>query len=148
MELWELVARESIRDIVARYNANGDSGRIDAMMALFSIQAILEVAGREPIVGREAIRDFFSAVATAGSKTAPLKSIQHHTTTHLIDIIDEKTAKGRSYFAVYTRDGLDHWGRYIDDYGRQQDQWLFLRRSVKVEGVTAGGWADSSGDWR
>ena len=31
MESWELVARESVRDLVARYNANGDSGRFDEM---------------------------------------------------------------------------------------------------------------------
>jgi len=29
MEIWELVARESVRDLVQRYNANGDSGRFD-----------------------------------------------------------------------------------------------------------------------
>ena len=27
MELWELFAREGIRDLVARYNSNGDTGR-------------------------------------------------------------------------------------------------------------------------
>ena len=58
MEIWELVARESIRDIIARYNCNGDSGRIDAMMSLFTPDAVLEVAGRDPQVGREAIRRF------------------------------------------------------------------------------------------
>ena len=36
MELWELVARESIRDLVARYNANGDSGRFDQVLELFA----------------------------------------------------------------------------------------------------------------
>ena len=29
MKSWELLARESIRDLVARYNANGDSGYDD-----------------------------------------------------------------------------------------------------------------------
>src|SRR5437764_27815 len=27
MEMWEAIARESIRDLVYRYNANGDTGR-------------------------------------------------------------------------------------------------------------------------
>ena len=27
MQLWELTARESIRDLVTRYNSNGDAGR-------------------------------------------------------------------------------------------------------------------------
>ena len=32
----ELVARESIRDLVARYNPNGDSGRFDQVVELFA----------------------------------------------------------------------------------------------------------------
>src|SRR5579864_7356005 len=36
MEFWELIAREAIRDLVARYNANADTGRFDQVMELFS----------------------------------------------------------------------------------------------------------------
>ena len=36
MELWQLIARESIRDLVARYNANGDTGRFAQVRELFS----------------------------------------------------------------------------------------------------------------
>ena len=46
MELWELEARESIRDLVARYNANGDSGRFDPMLELFAEDATLD--SKEP----------------------------------------------------------------------------------------------------
>src|SRR3954464_15685043 len=45
MEQWELVAREAIRDLVARYNANGDSGRIDEVIALFAPHAVLDIMG-------------------------------------------------------------------------------------------------------
>jgi small subunit ribosomal protein S13 len=45
LEQWELEARVEIRDLVARYNANGDAGRLDAMMALFDDRAELEVEG-------------------------------------------------------------------------------------------------------
>ena len=41
--MWELEARESIRDIVARYNANGDSGRFDEVMVLFAPDAVMQV---------------------------------------------------------------------------------------------------------
>jgi hypothetical protein len=34
MEGWELTARESIRDLVIRYNANGDSGRFAQVLEL------------------------------------------------------------------------------------------------------------------
>ena len=37
MTLDELIARESIRDLVARYNANGDSGRFDQVVELMAI---------------------------------------------------------------------------------------------------------------
>src|SRR3954470_1238678 len=45
METWELLAREAIRDLVARYNANGDTGRIDQVVALFAPDAVLDVMG-------------------------------------------------------------------------------------------------------
>ena len=45
MEHWELIARESIRDLVARYNANGDSGRFDPMLELFAEDATMELPG-------------------------------------------------------------------------------------------------------
>ena len=36
VEMWEAIAREAIRDLVARYNANGDSGRFEPLMELFA----------------------------------------------------------------------------------------------------------------
>ena len=41
MELWELTARESIRDLVARYNANADTGRFDQVLELFAPDAVM-----------------------------------------------------------------------------------------------------------
>ena len=143
MEIWELVARESIRDIIARYNCNGDSGRIDAMMSLFTPDAVLEVPGREPLVGREAIRHFFTAVARPDDTTFVPKRFHHHTATHQIDIVDKQSAKGRCYFAVLTQDGLDHWGRYVDEYRCHDGQWKIQNRNVYVDGLTPGGWGET-----
>src|SRR4029077_2068949 len=65
MEIGELVARESIRDCIARYNANGDSGRIDQMVEVFAPDGIMET-GSGRYEGREAIRAFMSSVVTRG----------------------------------------------------------------------------------
>ena len=62
MEHWELVARESIRDLVARYNANGDSGRFDPMLELFAENATFELEDRR-CSGRAEIRAMFEGVA-------------------------------------------------------------------------------------
>ena len=43
MRLDDLLAREAIRDLVARYNAYGDSGLFDRMLRLFAPDAVLEV---------------------------------------------------------------------------------------------------------
>src|SRR3954449_1604906 len=49
---------EAIRDVVARYNLYGDSGRITEMLELFAGDATLTVDGTA-YDGRDAIRGFF-----------------------------------------------------------------------------------------
>ena len=46
MELWELVARESIRDRIARWNANGDVGRFPEMVAVLAPDVEFELPPR------------------------------------------------------------------------------------------------------
>ena len=53
MELWELVARERIRDSLARYNWSGDSLRVEELALAFCEDGELEVRGQEPVRGRE-----------------------------------------------------------------------------------------------
>ena len=75
MEFWELSAREAIRDLVARYNANGDSGRFDELLALFAEDALVEVPPRS-YRGREEIRTLFTGAARpADGNRAPPQRI-------------------------------------------------------------------------
>ena len=150
MEHWELVARESIRDLVARYNANGDSGRFDPMLELFAEDATMELPSASSggahdgvHVGRAAIRGMFEGVATnTGDRAgAGAKFIRHFTATHQIDLLSESEAKGRCYYVVLTDRGVDHWGRYIDDYRRIEDRWVFWYRRVTLDGSSADSWA-------
>ena len=62
METWERVARECIRDTVARYNHAGDAGRFDDMVACFTPDGVLRVVGGESHRGHDALRAFFSGV--------------------------------------------------------------------------------------
>ena len=139
---FELVARESIRDLVARYNANGDSGRFDAMLALFAEDATLELDG-ETLHGRPAIRAFFERVAERTGRGRAAAFVRHFTATHQIDVLSEREARGRCYYAVLTERGLDHWGRYIDEYCRLDGRWLFQRRRITLDAAVAGGWGDA-----
>jgi uncharacterized protein (TIGR02246 family) len=144
METWEIEARECIRDLVARYNASGDGGRFDAMLELFAEDAVLEVPGQE-LRGRAAIRAFLTGIAatTRAQLDGGVKLIRHFTATHQIDVTDREHARGRCYYAVLTDRGLDHWGRYIDEYRCVEGRWLFWQRRATVDGRAPGSWSES-----
>jgi hypothetical protein len=130
MDVADLLAREAIRDLVARYNAYGDSGLLDRMIDLFADDAILELRGVAH-EGKAAIRSQFQGTAdrTARADGGPAY-LRHNTSTHQIDLVDDVTASGRCYFFVITSVGLDHWGRYLDDYRVVGGEWRFARRRV------------------
>lgn len=62
MKMWELVAREHIRDTLARYNWSGDAGRVDGLAKTFCADGVLEIPGSEPLRGRSAIAAFLGGV--------------------------------------------------------------------------------------
>ncbi|MCH8133366.1 MAG: nuclear transport factor 2 family protein [Myxococcales bacterium] len=140
METWELVARESIRDLVARYNASGDAGRFETMLELFTDNAVLVVPDGTH-QGRENIRVFFESVAIGNGRRPGGRLIRHFTATHQIDVLDPDAARGRCYYQVLTDAGLDHWGRYVDRYRRTDAGWRFQERQVSIDGTVPGGWA-------
>jgi hypothetical protein len=134
LQLSDLLAREAIRDLVVRYNSYGDSGLFDRMLGLFAPDAVVEIGG-EAYQGQQAIRQAFSRVPAHTSKLGGQPAyLRHCTSTHQIDLLDESTATGRCYFSVLTAVGLDHWGRYLDDYGVVNDEWRFTRRRVLTDG--------------
>lgn len=147
MEMWEMEARESIRDLVARYNANGDSGRFEPLMDLFARDAVMELSG-EVYAGHERIRSIFASTAVTVNTTPPVPGasrphLRHSTATLQIDVESPTTARSRCYYTVLMAHGLDHWGRYIDEFAVVDGEWRFTRRQVFTDGVTPGGWAAS-----
>jgi hypothetical protein len=151
VELWEVQAREEIRDLVTRYNSNGDTGRFGPMMELFADHAVMETQGGRDgeLVRREgkaAVESIFTGAkenwAEPAVPGAPV-FIRHNVATHQIDVEDETHAKGRCYFHVNMAWGLDHWGRYIDTYEKIDGRWLFTYRKVLIDG-RVGEWAPPS----
>ena len=135
METWELLARECIRDTVARYNHAGDTGRFDTMVECFAPDGELVIVGGDRFHGHDALRSFFSGVG----RTAPgFTYLRHCVTNLLIDVDDPRNATAASYFQVITDIGLDHWGRYRDRLAPVGDRWLLVQRSVKTDGYAGG----------
>jgi hypothetical protein len=155
MELWELIARESIRDLVARYNANGDSGRFPQMLEVFADDASMELVAADGTIRRYDGIDQVATIFTdtkanwdvtvasgtreggSGGEASRGKSrhhIRHFTATHQIDLIDEAHASGRCYFLVVMAHGIDHWGRYVDEYGVRDGRWVITSRRAFSDG--------------
>lgn len=144
MEPWELAARESIRDLVARYNANGDSGRFAQVLELFTDDAVMELATGDgevrSFVGHEGIATVFTGTKerwnpeTGREAASKPFYVRHFVSTHQIDIEDRTHASGRAYFFVLMAHGLDHWGRYLDRYEERDGRWLFTSRRALSDG--------------
>jgi SnoaL-like domain len=140
MEAWEVAAREAIRDLVARYNANGDTGRVPQVLELFAPDAVMELGdpGQSTIhTGPDEIALIFTGAkdrwtAAAGDRGAP-SYVRHFVATHQIDLVDAEHATGRAYFVVLMAHGVDHWGRYLDEYVVVDGRWRFARRTVRID---------------
>jgi hypothetical protein len=135
VELWEVVVRERVRDLIAAYNLAGDRGWVDEMLALFAQDATLSVDG-EDHVGHDAIRALFT-----GATGPHPELIRHFTATLRIDVPAPDRATSRCYFQVLTVNGMDHWGRYSDRFAEVDGELLFSHRAVRIDGATPGGWA-------
>ncbi len=144
MEAWELDAREQIRGLVAAYNALGDRGRLDGVMALFAHDAVMDIGDERTYEGVDQIRTIFTGTRDSilDGGDGP-RFLQHHTTGLHVILAGSDGATGHAYFTVMTDRGLDHWGRYQDAYRPVGDAWLFASRRVRIDGYTPSGWADA-----
>jgi SnoaL-like domain len=137
MELWELAARERIRDTLARYNWSGDALRLDDLAQTFCEDGALELRGREPARGRAAIVELLgSAVATpnAAAQASGVKRIVRHNLTNVcFNEVSPHEARVACYFTVFTEIGLDHYGRYRDVFVPVGDGWLIRHRFVSTD---------------
>ena len=143
MEAWELDAREQIRGLVAAYNALGDRGRLDGVMALFAHDAVMDIGDGRTYEGVDQIRTIFTGTRDSilDGGDGP-RFLQHHTTGLHITMGGRAEANGHSYFTVMTDRDVDHWGRYQDAYRPVDGHWRFASRRVRIDGTTPGGWAD------
>jgi SnoaL-like domain len=134
VEIWELVAREQIRDTLARYNWSGDAGRLDGLAETFCTNGVLEIRGLEPLQGRSEIRRFLGGVTAKAATNVATKPIVRHILTNVLftDLSPEK-AQVSSYFTVVTHIGLDHFGRYRDTLVPDGDTWLIQHRKVSTD---------------
>ncbi len=135
MDAAEVIAREQIRDVIARYNHAGDRGRLDELVLCFTEDGVMQLADVPELRGREAIRGYLEGVVRDLAAATTRATLRHHVASSLIQLTGIDTADVRSSFSVYTEVGLDHWGGYRDRLARVGEAWLLARRRVHVDGA-------------
>ena len=139
MDMWELIARERIRDTLARYNWSGDAGLLDGLAQTFCSDGILEIRGSEPLRGRPEIAAFLAGVTGRIALAADVKPIVRHNVANvLFTEVTPDQARVDSYFTVVTHIGLDHYGRYRDTLVPEDDAWLIKHRKVSTDWAAPG----------
>lgn len=137
----DLLAREAIRDVIARYTMAGDRLRIDDFAACFTCDGILE-SDRVPearafrFAGREAIRAWQTAWRDRAAEGTPVHDanfVRHHLTTSQIEVIGPDCATARTYWQAWTRIGADHAGYYLDRFRKVNGRWLIAHRRVRLD---------------
>ena len=135
MDAGEAIAREQIRDVISRYNHAGDRGDLEALVACFTEDGVLDLADPGALVGRDAIRRHLGGVVEALAGRTARALLRHHVSSVLIALEGPDAAHASSYFTVFTEIGLDHWGRYGDVFTQAGGQWRIARRKVRVDGA-------------
>ncbi len=137
MELWELAARERIRDTLARYNWSGDALRLDELAETFCEEGELELRGSEPVRGRAGIVALLggavAAPATTAQESGVKRIVRHNLSNIRFTDVRPDEARVSCYFTVFTEVGLDHYGRYRDVFVPVGDHWLIRHRFVSTD---------------
>jgi hypothetical protein len=136
----ELLAREGIRDTMARYNSAGDRLRADDFVANFTEDGVLESDGVPAAdafryVGRAAIRSWITRFATSATPGDGPRAtfVRHHLSTSVIDLTGSDSAQARTYWTAITDIGPDHGGVYLDMFRKVGDRWLIAHRKVRMD---------------
>jgi SnoaL-like domain len=137
MELWELCAREHIRETLARYNWSGDALKLDELAQTFCEDGQLELRGSAPVRGREAIIAFLQSAVAAPSAIAQASGVtrivRHNVTNIRFTEVTPHEVRVACYFTVFTEIGVDHFGRYRDVFVPVDGQWLISHRFVSTD---------------
>lgn len=141
MTIEELLAREAIRNTMAKYTTSGDRLRIDDFVSCFTEDAIIEAENVRPeqafrYEGRAAIRSWqerWLRREPGETATHAATFVRHHLSTSKIDITGPDIAMARTYWVAWTDIGPDHAGYYIDAFRKVGEEWLIAHRRVRLD---------------
>ena len=118
---------DDLTTLAAQYCHRFDDGEFDALLALFTFEATIELGGQAS-TGHAALREFFTAVkASVGNGRHLCVNPEFH--------VDGDTATGLLDFLLTKPDGAPPMvGRYRDEYQKNDGHWQFAVRRIVPAG--------------
>ena len=124
--------RRAVEDVLLDYCEHVDAGDVDAVIALFTDDAVIDYGYGRHIRGRDALDEFFRE-----RLVATYSATSHHLTNIRVTV-DGDSATTRSYaYAWHARhDGSQAhvWGRYHDRLVRTGGTWRIAERAIRAAG--------------
>lgn len=133
MTLEEMLAREAIRYTIELYNRASDTADYDLHHQVFHPDGLFEVQGQGALQGPDAIIAMLLPAARRRGAFDSGNFQRHNLTTTMIDFTAPDRAKVTTYIIVVTELGIDHAGRYDDEFVPHGDRWLIARRRATME---------------
>jgi ketosteroid isomerase-like protein len=137
--LQALLAREAIRELVASYSRGVDRQDFALLRSLYTADAIEDDHGGAYSGSAEGYVDWLMRVM------GRVRNSAHLVHSHLIALEGPDRAQGEVYLSGHSRleveggfEDLTHGMRYLDHYAKVGGRWLFARRTVVVDWLTAG----------
>lgn len=141
MTVEELLAREAIRDTLAKYNVSGDRLKVEDYVACFTEDGVIESQG---VPGEQAFRyagrteifawqDRWRRREPGDGAVHGATFARHHLSTCKIDLTGPDSARVRTYWVAWTDIGADHAGYYLDDFRKVGEEWLIAHRRVRLD---------------
>lgn len=140
MDIGEIIAKEEIRALMARYNHAGDAGQAEEVANTFTSDAELEtIEGK--LTGLEEIRKFYEQRRAIREEDARRnRSAKHYLSTQQIVVRSEAEAEATTYFLFVRLGQVEQMGTYFDQFVKPDSQWLIKHRNVVMN------WLESAND--
>ena len=128
-----LAIEQACARLVTAFHVHIDAFEHDSVIGLFAEDAVWVHPMVGPLHGHAPMRQYLDSKSRK-------PTAMHITTNILIDVIDDKHAKGRAYYTLYYdgegRDpapitGPTAVGQYADEFIRTDKGWRFSRRAPK-----------------
>jgi hypothetical protein len=131
----ELLDREIIRDKLADYSVSSEIGQSpDLKVAVFHVDAVLELSDGEEHRGREAIKTLFDEISRErGAAAGPNGFGRHWIYPFRFDFTSSSEAATVSYMLAFSERGFEQVVTYYDQWLKDDGTWHITRRRIGME---------------